>query len=114
MPPELLTTLDELRDLGNTLVVVEHDAQTMRAADHLVEMGPGAGERGGEVVAEGDIEAFLAERAVADRRVSVGAPEDCDPGAAPFERGVARGSRCGSPQPARRPRGVSVACSFAA
>jgi excinuclease ABC subunit A len=49
----LLTTLDELRGLGNTLVVVEHDEQTMRAADHLVEMGPGAGDHGGHLVAEG-------------------------------------------------------------
>ena len=57
---QLLTTLDTLRELGNTLVVVEHDEQTMRAADHLVEMGPGAGEHGGSVVAEGDIETFLA------------------------------------------------------
>jgi excinuclease ABC subunit A len=56
----LLATLDELRDLGNTLVVVEHDEQTMRAADHLVEMGPGAGEHGGNVVAEGNVEAFTA------------------------------------------------------
>jgi excinuclease ABC subunit A len=56
----LLTTLDELRGLGNTLVVVEHDEQTMRAADHLVEMGPGAGEHGGHVVAEGNVEAFAA------------------------------------------------------
>jgi excinuclease ABC subunit A len=56
----LLTTLDELRDLGNTLAVVEHDEQTMRAADHLVEMGPGAGERGGDIVAEGDAEALMA------------------------------------------------------
>ena len=56
----LLTTLDELRDVGNTLVVVEHDEQTMRAADHLVEMGPGAGEHGGSVVAEGKLEAIMA------------------------------------------------------
>ena len=56
----LLTTLNELRDLGNTLAVVEHDEQTMRAADHLVEMGPGAGEHGGEVVAEGNVEALMA------------------------------------------------------
>jgi excinuclease ABC subunit A len=56
----LLTTLDELRDIGNTLVVVEHDEQTMRAADHLVEMGPGAGEHGGSVVAEGKLEAIVA------------------------------------------------------
>jgi excinuclease ABC subunit A len=56
----LLTTLDELRDLGNTLVVVEHDEQTMRAADRLIELGPGAGEHGGNVVAEGNVEAFTA------------------------------------------------------
>jgi excinuclease ABC subunit A len=59
----LLGTLDELRDLGNTLVVVEHDEQTMRAADHLVEMGPGAGELGGELVAEGNLEAIMADEA---------------------------------------------------
>ncbi|MBW2587581.1 MAG: excinuclease ABC subunit UvrA, partial [Deltaproteobacteria bacterium] len=56
----LLTTLDELRGLGNTLVVVEHDEQTMRAADRLIELGPGAGEHGGNVVAEGNVEAFTA------------------------------------------------------
>jgi excinuclease ABC subunit A len=50
---KLITTLERLRDLGNTVIVVEHDEQTMRAADHLVDMGPGAGEHGGEVVAEG-------------------------------------------------------------
>lgn len=57
----LLSTLDELRDLGNTLVVVEHDEQTMRAADHLVEMGPGAGEHGGRVMAEGTLDVFVAQ-----------------------------------------------------
>jgi excinuclease ABC subunit A len=56
----LMTTLDGLRDLGNTVVVVEHDEQMMRAADHLVEMGPGAGERGGHLVAEGDVDALVA------------------------------------------------------
>jgi len=49
----LIDTLLRLRDLGNTVVVVEHDEETMRSADHLVDMGPGAGEHGGEVVAEG-------------------------------------------------------------
>ena len=49
----LITTLEQLRDLGNTVLVVEHDEQMMRAADHLVDMGPGAGEHGGHVVAEG-------------------------------------------------------------
>jgi excinuclease ABC subunit A len=50
---KLIGTLTRLRDLGNTVIVVEHDEQTMRAADHLVDLGPGAGEHGGRVVAEG-------------------------------------------------------------
>ncbi|MBA3808011.1 MAG: excinuclease ABC subunit UvrA [Solirubrobacterales bacterium] len=50
---KLITTLERLRDLGNTVIVVEHDEQTMRAADHLIDMGPGAGEHGGRVVAQG-------------------------------------------------------------
>jgi excinuclease ABC subunit A len=49
----LIATLERLRDLGNTVIVVEHDEGTMRAADHLIDMGPGAGEHGGRVVAEG-------------------------------------------------------------
>ncbi len=50
----LIDTLLHLCDLGNTVIVVEHDEETMRAADHIVDMGPGAGEHGGEIVAEGD------------------------------------------------------------
>jgi excinuclease ABC subunit A len=50
---KLIGTLERLRDLGNTVIVVEHDEQTMRAADHLVDMGPGAGEHGGRIVAQG-------------------------------------------------------------
>ena len=50
---KLITTLERLRDLGNTVLVVEHDEQMMRSADWLVDMGPGAGEHGGHVVAEG-------------------------------------------------------------
>lgn len=50
---KLLQTLIRLRDLGNTVVVVEHDEETMREADHLVDIGPGAGEHGGEIVAQG-------------------------------------------------------------
>jgi excinuclease ABC subunit A len=53
---KLIGTLERLRDLGNTVLVVEHDEQMMRAADHLVDMGPGAGEHGGHVVAEGTAE----------------------------------------------------------
>ncbi len=57
---KLIATLKHLRDLGNTLIVVEHDEDTIRAADHIVDIGPGAGVHGGEVVAQGtlsDIEA---------------------------------------------------------
>jgi len=49
----LIDTLKHLRDLGNTLIVVEHDEETIRSADHVVDMGPGAGEHGGQVVAQG-------------------------------------------------------------
>ncbi len=51
----LIRTLVRLRDLGNTLIVVEHDEETMEAADHIIDMGPGAGEHGGYVVAEGTL-----------------------------------------------------------
>jgi excinuclease ABC subunit A len=50
---KLIGTLDRLRDLGNTVIVVEHDEGTMRAADHLLDLGPGAGEHGGHVIAAG-------------------------------------------------------------
>ncbi|MCU4744266.1 excinuclease ABC subunit UvrA [Natronoglomus mannanivorans] len=53
---KLLDTLEELRDIGNTLIVVEHDEETMRRADQVVDMGPGPGKRGGEVVVNGDVE----------------------------------------------------------
>jgi len=55
----LLDTLAELRDIGNTLVVVEHDTETMRRADNIVDMGPGPGKRGGEVVVTGSLEAVM-------------------------------------------------------
>jgi excinuclease ABC subunit A len=52
----LLDTLERLRDLGNTILVVEHDEATIRTADHIIDIGPGAGERGGHVVATGTVE----------------------------------------------------------
>ena len=55
---KLLDTLRHLTDIGNTLVVVEHDEETMYAADHIVDIGPGAGVHGGELVASGDVEAI--------------------------------------------------------
>jgi excinuclease ABC subunit A len=56
----LLRTLTKLRDLGNTLIVVEHDEETIRAADHIVDIGPGAGIHGGHIIAQGELEAMLA------------------------------------------------------
>ncbi len=58
---KLLETLKHLRDLGNTLIVVEHDEDTMRAADFIVDVGPGAGIHGGEIVAAGSLEDILRE-----------------------------------------------------
>ena len=57
---KLLATLKQLRDLGNTLIVVEHDEDTMRAADYIVDVGPGAGSHGGEIVATGSLNAIMA------------------------------------------------------
>ncbi len=54
----LISTLERLRDLGNTIIVVEHDEAMMRAADHIIDMGPGAGEHGGRVVATGTMESI--------------------------------------------------------
>jgi excinuclease ABC subunit A len=57
----LLATLTHLRDIGNSVIVVEHDEEAIRLADHLIDIGPGAGAHGGEVVAEGSLEDILAE-----------------------------------------------------
>ncbi|MDE2899466.1 MAG: excinuclease ABC subunit UvrA, partial [Chloroflexota bacterium] len=59
----LIATLKRLRDLGNTVLLVEHDEAVMRAADHIVDLGPGAGEHGGEVVAEGPLDAVMSSDA---------------------------------------------------
>jgi excinuclease ABC subunit A len=55
----LLKTLEHLRDMGNTVVVVEHDEETIRTADYIVDLGPGAGIKGGEIVVAGDLEAIM-------------------------------------------------------
>jgi len=68
---KLLETLKHLRDLGNTLLVVEHDEETMYAADEILDIGPGAGEHGGEIVAQGDVEAIkLVEDSVTGQYLS--------------------------------------------
>ena len=58
----LIETLTHLRDLGNTLIVVEHDEETIRTADWIVDIGPGAGEHGGEIVVSGDYEALITSK----------------------------------------------------
>jgi len=59
---KLLDTLTALRDLGNTLIVVEHDEATIRKADHIIDLGPGAGDHGGRVIASGTLEDILASK----------------------------------------------------
>ena len=77
---KLIGTLERLRDLGNTVIVVEHDEGTMRAADHVVDLGPGAGEHGGEVVAEGTPAEVEAHAGLAHRAVPLGRARDPGPG----------------------------------
>ena len=60
---KMIATIEKLRDIGNTVIVVEHDEDTIRAADHIVEMGPGPGVHGGEVVVQGTIGDVLASKA---------------------------------------------------
>jgi len=69
----LLETLIHLRDLGNTLIVVEHDEQTLRSADYIVDLGPGAGVHGGYVTAAGSLEEVMAARASVTGRYLAGA-----------------------------------------
>ncbi|MCI9163208.1 MAG: excinuclease ABC subunit UvrA [Lachnospiraceae bacterium] len=78
---KLLATLLHLRDLGNSVLVVEHDEDTMRAADYIVDIGPGAGEHGGEVVAAGSVEDIIrCERSVTGAylsgRIAIPVPEE--------------------------------------
>lgn len=81
----LLNTLTKLRDLGNTLIVVEHDEETIRAADYLVDIGPGAGVHGGRIVSQGDLETLLNTEesltgAYLSKRQCIHTPADRRPG----------------------------------
>ena len=84
---KLIDTLQRLRDLGNTVIVVEHDEGTIRAADHVVDLGPGAGEHGGELVAQGTPAQIARQR---QRSLTGQLPErqarDPGPGAPPHAR----------------------------
>src|SRR5204863_1008459 len=68
---KLIDTLLRLRDLGNTVIVVEHDEETIRVADHIVDIGPGAGEHGGEIVVSGKLKALTtAKRSVTGQYIA--------------------------------------------
>ena len=104
----LIDTLKRLRDLGNTVLVVEHDEAMIRAADHIIDLGPGAGEAGGHVVVAGHAGGGHGLRGVDQRAVPQRPPPDPGAGAAPAgqrqgrRRSRARGrttsrtSTCGS------------------
>ena len=93
----MIATLESLRDIGNTVIVVEHDEDTIRAADHLVEMGPGPGVHGGQVVVQGSLDDLLACKASPTGQFLSGRRSIAMPPAAPA------GQRP-SPHRARRPR----------
>ena len=91
---KLIATLTRLRDLGNTVLVVEHDEETIRTADWVIDIGPGAGEHGGEIIANGSLEALLAEPRSITGAFLRGERAGPDPGpAAPRQRQASWWSR---------------------
>ena len=82
----LLATLKHLRDLGNSVIVVEHDQDAIHAADYVVDMGPGAGEHGGQVVAQGTPEEIRRAPHSLTGQYLAGPPADPDARAAPPRR----------------------------
>ena len=93
---KLIATLVRLRDLGNTLIVVEHDEETIRTADWVLDIGPGAGEHGGEVISNGSLQAIAGRAALDHRRLPARRAGGAHPGRA------ARGQRQGA-RPSRTP-----------
>ena len=104
----LIETLVRLKDLGNTLIVVEHDEDTIRVADWVVDIGPGAGEHGGQVVHSGSVEGLLDAPRLDDRPVPLRPPRDPRPGDPPPAHQGPRPHRPRRPraQPPRRRRDV--------
>ena len=104
---KMIATLERLRDIGNTVIVVEHDEDTIRAADHVVEMGPGPGVHGGKVVVQGTLDDVLACKALAHRPVPLGPAVDrrCPRGAAPGNGKAPHRAR----RPREQPQDVDVA-----
>ena len=108
---KLITTLERLRDLGNTVIVVEHDEQTMRAADHLVDLGPGAGEHGGRIVAQGTAAEVAARDGLADRPVPGGHAHDRAAEAPAHAERIRGDRRRDRAQPARHRRARAAGCA---
>ncbi len=102
----LIETLVRLRDLGNTLIVVEHDEDTIRVADWVVDIGPGAGEHGGQIVVSGTVDDLLAGRELDHRRLlcPAGAVSRCRHPPADDARPRAHRRRSARAQPPRRHR----------
>ena len=94
---KMIETLKRLRDLGNTVIVVEHDADTIRAADHILEIGPGPGVHGGKVVAEGPLKKILQD----GKSLTGQVPQRQENHQSP------RSATAGQRQSDRRPRGPS-------
>ena len=90
----LLDTLRRLRDLGNTVLVVEHDEDAILAADYVVDMGPGAGVHGGEIVAKGTPAEIMADPNSLTGQYLSGERDRADPAPAPRRR--RRGASCAS------------------
>ncbi len=101
---KLIATLERLRDLGNTVIVVEHDEQTMRAADHLVDLGPGAGEHGGRIVAQGTAAQVQRVKESATGQYLAGTLAVAVPTQAPHPDRLCEGGRRHAAQPARHRR----------
>ena len=110
---KLLDTLKHLRDLGNTLIVVEHDEDTMRAADYIVDVGPGAGIHGGEIVAAGTPEEVAANpKSLTGLYLARQKECSCASGAPQRKRKLADGARCGGEQSEKYRRVHSAGCLY--
>ena len=95
----LIETLVRLKDLGNTLIVVEHDEDTIRSADWVVDIGPGAGEHGGQVVHSGSVQGLLEHRDSPHGSIPLRPPRDPAPRRSAARARPAASSRSGAPRP---------------
>ena len=101
----LLETLKRLRDLGNTVIVVEHDEDAIRTADHVLDIGPGAGIHGGEIIAQGQVEDMIGNAELAHRQISLRRAGGADPRAPPAQHAPhAQGRQRARQQPEERHR----------